>query len=441
LFLRSLTARAVPDTTSFREYAWPMIVMVYTIIAGVALFRLGLGTLRGLRLRRAAIRLNEGWASGWDIRVSARLGVPVTYGRTILLPEEWPTWSDFKRDAILIHEKSHVRRGDFYVQLLAGVHRAVFWFSPLAWWLKDQLLKASENACDDEAIEKVGDRISYAELLLELTKIRSNDRLMGVAMARGKTVERRVERILREKWISPRLSVVRRIFIIAAIVPLVGLAAGSWLVQAETELLPVYTAVPVPAPALALQQGNPTPPAPAPTPAPQGRPAPVSADAGALGNWVEENVVDISTDEEQAAFKALRNDAERQAFIEQFWLRRDPTPGTSENEFRQEFFRRVALANERYGTPATPGWKTDRGRILVLFGEADEVETHALGGTFLRADGVDLTARIPFEKWRYRVINGIGQNIVLEFVDVDRNGVYRLTFDPAEKDKLIRPNR
>src|SRR4030095_4429822 len=118
------------------------------------------------------------------------------YGRTILLPACWPNWSDFQRDAIMVHESSHVSRHDFYVHLLAGIHRSVFWFNPLAWWLQRQLLKASENACDDDAIEKVGDRVAYAELLLDFTKLGSNDRLMGVAMARGKTVGGRIERIL-----------------------------------------------------------------------------------------------------------------------------------------------------------------------------------------------------------------------------------------------------
>jgi GWxTD domain-containing protein len=398
------------------------------LVAAVLLCRLVVGLLRGQRLRRDAIPLNEVWAFGWDIRASTELAVPVTYGRTILLPAEWQNWSDFKRDAIVVHERSHVRRHDFYVQLLAGVHRVIFWFSPLAWWLQDQLLKASENACDDEALEKVGDRVSYAELLLDLTKLRSNDRLMGVAMARGKTVEGRIERILRETRVAPHISIARRVLIIAAIVPLVGFAAGSWLVEAETEGRSAYASVSPPAEA--LQQTIPTP---APVPA-------VPNDVGSLASWMEDNAPDISTDEEQAAFKALRRDEERRAFIAQFWLRRDPTPGTPENEFRNEYYRRIVLANERFGTAGTPGWKTDRGRILVRFGQADEVETHAQGGTYLRADG-GRTSTFPFERWRYHAIDGVGQNIILEFVDVGRNGDYRLTFDPAEKGKLIRPSR
>jgi GWxTD domain-containing protein len=411
--LRPLTSGTADNSISFVEGATTIVLTIYAIVAAVALFRIGVGVLKGYRLRRVAVRLNEAWASGWDIRASTQLAVPVTYGRTVLLPAEWPNWSDFKRDAVLVHETSHVVRRDFYVQLLAGVHRAVFWFSPLAWWLQDQLLKASENLCDDKAIEKVGDRISYAELLLDFTKLRSNDRLMGVAMARGKTVESRVERILQETRITPRLSVARRVLMIGAIVPLVGLAAGSWLVKAETEALPMYTAAPLPA--AVLQQTSPTP-------------APVQVEARTLAGWIEEDVPDLSTAEEQAAFKALQTDQEREAFIEQFWRRRDPTPGTPANEFRDEYYRRIVLANQRYSTASIQGYKTDRGRILVRFGEADEVETHTLGGTYLQPDGAR-TQTFPFEKWRYRAIQGIGQNIILEFVDVGGNGTYRLTYD------------
>jgi GWxTD domain-containing protein len=414
-FLRPLTSGSADTSMPLVERAVTTLAIVYAIVAGMALLRIGAGILRGHRLRRAAIQLHEAWTSGWDVRVSTELAVPVTYGRTVLFPAEWADWSDFERDAVLFHETSHVRRRDFYVQLLAGFHRAVFWFSPLAWWLQDQLLKASENACDDEAIKKVGDRVSYAELLLNLTKLRSNDRLWGVAMARGKTVESRVERILRETRIAPRISLTRRVLIIGAIVPLVGFAAGSWLVEAETEVLPMYTAVPLPA--AVLQQTSPTA-------------APVQVDAGSLARWIEEDVPDLTTAEEQAAFKALRSDEEREAFIDQFWRRKDPTPGSPTNEFRDEYYRRIVLANQRYSTATTRGYKTDRGRILVTFGQADQMETHV---------GGDRT--FPFEKWRYRSIDGIGQEIILEFVDVGGNGDYHLTFDPAKKDKPPSPNR
>ncbi len=72
----------------------------------------------------------------------------------------------------------------------------------------------------------------------------------------------------------------------------------------------------------------------------------------------------IISDEERKAFKNLSNDEEREAFIEQFWLRRNPNPDSPDNEFREEHYRRIAYANEHYAA-GKPGWKTDRGHIYI----------------------------------------------------------------------------
>src|SRR5271163_1073587 len=154
--------------------------------------------------------------------------------------------------------------------------------------------------------------------------------------------------------------------------------------------------------------------------------------------WLNEEVVYIITDEEKKAFKAFSTDEEREQFIEQFWLRRDPTPDTEENEFREEHYRRIAYANERFAS-GIPGWKTDRGRIYIEYGPADEIESHPSGGTYERPyeEGGGSTSTFPFEKWRYRYIEGIGTNIILEFVDTTMSGEYRLTMDPSEKDALL----
>src|ERR1700753_2292688 len=99
--------------------------------------------------------------------------------------------------------------------------------------------------------------------------------------------------------------------------------------------------------------------------------------------WLNEDVAYIITDEESAAFKKLQTDEEREQFIEQFWLRRDPTPDTVENEFKEEHYRRIAYANEHYAS-GTPGGKTDRGRIYITFAPPDEIEGHPSGGTYER---------------------------------------------------------
>ncbi|MCS7023859.1 MAG: GWxTD domain-containing protein [Bryobacteraceae bacterium] len=154
--------------------------------------------------------------------------------------------------------------------------------------------------------------------------------------------------------------------------------------------------------------------------------------------WLNEDVAYIITDEERAAFKRLNTDEEREQFIEQFWLRRDPTPDTQENEFKEEHYRRIAYANERFAS-GIPGWKTDRGRIYIAFGPPDEIESHPSGGTYERPfeEGGGTTSTFPFEKWRYRWIEGIGSDVIIEFVDTTMTGEYRMTMDPSEKDALM----
>lgn len=160
--------------------------------------------------------------------------------------------------------------------------------------------------------------------------------------------------------------------------------------------------------------------------------------ASPFKKWLEEDVAYIITDEERAAFKRFNTDEEREQFIEQFWMRRDPTPDTVENEFKEEHYRRIAYANEHYAS-GIPGWKTDRGRIYITYGPPDENESHPSGGSYERPmeEGGGTTSTYPFEKWRYRYIEGIGSDIIIEFVDPTMTGEYRMTMDPSEKDALL----
>ena len=154
--------------------------------------------------------------------------------------------------------------------------------------------------------------------------------------------------------------------------------------------------------------------------------------------WLNEDVAYIITDEERKAFKQFNTDEEREQFVEQFWLRRDPTPDTVENEFKEEHYRRIAYANEHFASGA-PGWKLDRGRIYITFGPPDEIDSHLSGGSYERpaAEGGGETSTYPFEDWRYRYIEGIGNDIMIEFVDTTMSGEYRMTMDPSEKDALL----
>ncbi len=218
----------------------------------------------------------------------------------------------------------------------------------------------------------------------------------------------------------------------------------------------------VPASALRAQQGS-TPPAADPQAA-----APAAAPAGAPGQavdplnrqlndkerfkaqhelrqelkgpyktWLDQEVPYIISDDERKAFMSLANDEEREAFIENFWQRRNPNPDSPENEFREEHYRRIQYANDHFAA-GKPGWKSDRGRIYIMWGPADSIDSHPSGGMYERPieEGGGETSTFPFETWHYRYLEGIGENVDIEFVDTCQCGDYHFTIDRSEKDAL-----
>jgi len=154
-------------------------------------------------------------------------------------------------------------------------------------------------------------------------------------------------------------------------------------------------------------------------------------------DWI--NDVDlILTQSERDAWKKLETDDEREKFIEDVWNSRDPDPDTEENEFKEQFFERVAYANEHFSS-GKPGRLTDRGRIYIKFGKPDEIESHPAGGLYDRPsyEGGGSTSTYPFEKWFYRYLHNVRSGVELEFVDPTGSGEYRLARNPDEKDALI----
>ena len=154
--------------------------------------------------------------------------------------------------------------------------------------------------------------------------------------------------------------------------------------------------------------------------------------------WLNEDVAYIITPEERSAFLHLETNEEREQFIEQFWQRRNPDPDSAENTFKEEHYRRIAYANEHFSA-GIPGWKTDRGRIYIIWGPPDEIDDHPTGGSYQRPydEGGGETDTFPFVDWRYRYLEGIGENVVIEFVDPSMSGEYHFTTDPSEKDALM----
>lgn len=154
--------------------------------------------------------------------------------------------------------------------------------------------------------------------------------------------------------------------------------------------------------------------------------------------WLDEDVIYIITPEERRAFLHLQTNEEREEFIEAFWQRRNPDPDSPENTYKEEYYRRIAYANEHFAS-GIPGWKTDRGKIYIMWGKPDEIDSHPTGGTWDRPmdQGGGETTTYPYEDWRYRYLPGMGENVELEFVDPTGTGEYHLTMDPSEKDALL----
>jgi GWxTD domain-containing protein len=465
-------------------------------IAGVVAFHLRAlaGWLAARRLRRSGVCCAP---SDWDARL-ARLASRLRISHPVSLLEsslaDTPLVIAHLRpvilvpvgllaglppdqvEAILAHELAHILRRDYLVNLLQTFVEGLFFYHPAVWWVSRVISAERENCCDDIAIAVCGDARSYAAALAALEQNRFAARELALAATGGRVVDR-IRRILKDQE-RTRIGLAPLAFaIVLSLATAVCLAA--WQTAPARLPSPEAQAAPV-APVAAAATAAQAPPAPAPTamaaseadPAPQTASADPSAAAQQLSEplqqlqqlrqlsrqtekerkrsletadalptpyrkWLTQDVAYIISDDERAAFKSLETDTQREAFIEQFWLKRDPTPGTPENEFKDEHYRRIAYANEHFAS-GIPGWKTDRGRIYITYGPPDEIEDHSSGGLYRRPpeEGGGETQTVPFQQWRYRYIEGVGNNVIIEFVDPTYTHEYRMTMDPWEKDAL-----
>jgi GWxTD domain-containing protein len=356
---------------------------------------------------------------GPRVRESESISVPMTVGQispTILLPMGWHEWDSAKLRAVLAHEQAHVRRADWAIGVMARINCCVFWFHPVSWWLKRELALLAEHACDDSALRQVGDRRQYAEALFEIASAMKSaeGRFIGdaVSMAKETIVEKRMEQILDDtRTIPPAFGQRGWVTLLVCTLPVAYVASTVQLARAQTPTAVVVRDNPPPAPQLLAQA---RPPVPAPAPAPAATP---------YQKWLGEEVALIISDEERRAFNRLQTDDERQQFIIQFWLRRDPTPGTEENEMKEEHYRRIAFANDNYSA-GVQGWKTDRGMIYIKYGPPDAMKS--LGAT---------PTTYPIENWYYRYVEALGTPEEFQFVDPTMTGRYHLTQDPSEKNR------
>jgi len=380
--------------------SWRAIALL-TYGAGVLLLlgRLLIGTVRAQRIiRRADVRDGQ--------LTSPRCSAPVTVGwirSVVLLPEDWKTWSPAKLDAVLVHEREHARRRDPLIQWFALLNRAIFWFHPMAWWLERRLASLAEDACDAAVLSRGHLPAEYCEYLLSMaravTGAGARVEIVGAAMP-GAFLSQRIRRILKA---VPESQITRRRL--------------AWALMACAGLsVAVTTATLVPA---RTRQGA----------------AGQSSQGQALPEyWFEDDewhleAAPLMSVAEMATYRALRTVAARRAFITDFWERHDPTRGTSANEFRSEFERRIRYAKEHYADPesaATFGYQTDRGRWYVKSGPPDAVRVFGSRNV----DRYGVSPRI--EEWDYHALDDLGPNVRIRF-DVGsyfgctyRGGKYRI---------------
>jgi GWxTD domain-containing protein len=293
-------------------------------------------------------------------------------------------------EAVLAHELAHIRRHDYLVSVFQSAVEALLFYHPAVWWVSQQIRREREHCCDDLAVRISGDSLAYAKALSFLEERRASVPMVALG-ANGGVLAMRIRRLLgyRETPVVPRLAAIS---LLATVFVAVGLCVGTVARAASQQAATENT------------QGLPT----------------------KYQQWLDEDVVWIITPEERAAFSQLNHDAERDEFMKQFWERRNPTPNSSENKAKDVHYQRIKFANAHFATASTPGWKTDRGHVWIVYGPPDEIESHPAPGP------TGLTK--PTEFWRYHLIQEHGvdrKNVDMTFMDASGHGDYQLVLTPV----------
>ena len=280
-------------------------------------------------------------------------------------------------ESILLHELAHIRRHDYLINTLQRCVEGLLFYHPAVWWISAVIRTEREHCCDDLAVSISGDRHEYARALAALEQNRFSP---GVVAATGGSLVKRIHRLL-----YPRTSCAWAPVLAVTILVLTGAASvAGWPRPSQSNAVAKQP--------LAEQ--------------------PLGPYSDAYHKWLNEDVAYIIDQAERTAFLRLTNDEERDKFVEQFWERRNPTPGAP-NKFKEEHYRRLAYANEHFAS-GVPGWKTDRGHIYILYGPPDELEVHPH----------------RTEIWLYHHVKGVGDNAAITFVDSTGRGDFRLSPSP-----------
>lgn len=267
-------------------------------------------------------------------------------------------------EAILAHELAHIKRHDYLVSVLQSFVEAMLFYHPAVWWVSKQVRKEREDCCDDLAVSISGDSLAYAKALSILEEQRSSYPAVSLG-ANGGALVMRIKRLLGYKE-TPAFSQLAGMTLLAVVVAVAACGIATFAhAQSVTNKQ------------LSAQENSALKSLP-----PMYR------------KWIDEDVRWIITTEERAHYLKLSNDDERNEFIKQFWERRDmEVPGGGENSFRAEYYRRIAYANQHFAA-GVPGWRSDRGRIYIVYGKPDEIDSHP----------TNAGATKPYEVWHYRSI-------------------------------------
>jgi len=335
--------------------------------------------LRGLAERlgvRRAVRLLH----------SAQVAAPTVLGwlrPAILMPVGCLTGMSTEQvEAVLAHELAHIRRNDYLIGVLQAVVETALFYHPAVWWVSGQMRREREACCDDVAAQASGDRVAYARALTMLEARRGEAMAMS---ATGGNLKMRIERLL---GVGNRQPLSRAGAVALLVVALAGAGVAAGVVRAQTA-----------SGTTAAQQET------------------------VWQKWANEDVRWIITPREKQAFLGLQTDEERTEFVKEFWARRNPTPGSAVNEYKQAYYHRLAYANEHFAGKGEAGWETDRGHVYIVYGPPDSIDAHPTGGGGTSA---------AWEDWHYREIrvgDTPGRVTVRQDVDfrfVESGGEYRL---------------
>jgi GWxTD domain-containing protein len=285
-------------------------------------------------------------------------------------------------ETILLHELAHVRRHDYLLNALQNMLDGFLFYHPAIWWISHTIRAEREKCCDDVVVTISGDAHQYARALTALEETRSFGRQPAVA-AKGGSLMKRIRRLL-----YPSVPAVSWSPVIASSVLLLtaALTFGAWQ-QADPLRARVLQACPDSAHS--------------------------SAKPMDYQKWLNEDVFYIIDDAEREAFQKLTTDDERGCFVYQFWERRNPTPGSDENKFKAEHYRRIAYANAHFAS-SVPGWQTDRGHMYIVYGPPDEIDAHPKATPH------------PYQSWGYSHVEGASGLSTFNFVDRTGHGDYHL---------------